>query len=132
MLVVFGLWSRQFATAQSLRVLASPSRLLPRRGVRLTPKALTLLEHRTASSIVQPNVRGNLPVEAGADWPRKDNLRQRLERPARACLRAQVTSNVRLHGRRSRAVLQQSQRLRREPNTTTRQSRERLASMRKL
>ena len=42
--------------SDSLRVLASLSRLLPRRGIRLTPKALTLLEHCTASSAVQPNV----------------------------------------------------------------------------
>ena len=79
-------WSRltQVATAQSSRVLASPSRLLPRRGVRLTPKALTLLEHCT-THLVMPNVRGNLPAEEGAGWPRKDNLRQRPERPDCAC-----------------------------------------------
>ena len=27
-----------------------------------------------------PNVGGNLPAEAGADWPRKDNVRRGLER----------------------------------------------------
>ena len=42
--------------SDSLRVLASLSWLLPRRGIRLTPKALTLLEHRTASSTVLSNV----------------------------------------------------------------------------
>ena len=54
--IVFGRWLRPGATAQSLGLMASVSRLLPRRGVRLTPKALTLLEHCTASSTVQPNV----------------------------------------------------------------------------
>ena len=44
-----------------------------------------------------------------------------LFRSIAVCLRGQLNSNVRLHSRRSRAVLQQSQRLRREPNTTTRQ-----------
>ena len=53
--------------------------------VRFTPKALTLMEHCMASSTVQPNVRGNLPVEAGADWPRKENWCLRLERPDGAC-----------------------------------------------
>ena len=33
----------------------------------------------------RPNVRGNLPAEEGAGWPRKDNLRQRPERPDGAC-----------------------------------------------
>ena len=40
-MIVFGRWLTQGATAQSLRMLASVSRLLPRRDVRLTPKAPT-------------------------------------------------------------------------------------------
>jgi hypothetical protein len=39
-------------------------------AVRLTPKALTLLVHGTAS-VVLPNVRANLRAEADDDWPRK-------------------------------------------------------------
>ena len=33
----------------------------------------------------RPNVRGNLDAEAGAGWPRKDDLRQRQERPDVGC-----------------------------------------------
>ena len=37
------------------------------------------------SMFMTPNVGGNLPVEAGADWPRKDNVHRGLERPGGAC-----------------------------------------------
>ena len=73
MLVVSDLWLSQGATA-----LEACARRPVFRGscrvvvVRLTPQALTLTEHCTIH-IVLPNVRGNLPVEAGADWPRKEN-----------------------------------------------------------
>ena len=85
MLVVSELWLSQGATA-----LEACARRPEFRGscrvvaVRLTPQALTLMEHYT-THLVLPNVRGNLHAEAGAGWPRKDNLRQRLERPDGAC-----------------------------------------------
>jgi hypothetical protein len=41
--------------------------------------------HSPNSSLLHHNVRGNLPAEAGADWPRKDNLHPGLERPDGAC-----------------------------------------------
>ena len=34
---------------------------------------------------VQPNVRAELPAEAGNDWPRKDNDQDGLERPGVGC-----------------------------------------------
>jgi len=34
---------------------------------------------------VRPNVRAKATVEADADWPRKDNLPQGLERPGGGC-----------------------------------------------
>ena len=40
---------------------------------------------RPVACLVGPNVRGNLDAEAGVGWLRKDNLRQRLERPDGGC-----------------------------------------------
>ena len=72
---------------------------------------------------VQPNNSFKLSPDGMSRWPPSAGPAAHF---ALAVQRAtpsvcQLNSNVRLHSRRSRAALQQSQRLRREPNTTTRQ-----------